>query len=97
MKKMTLLLMAFCLIGLFLLTMPRVAQSEEKISGVVTSIHISPGGFRMSPWIIVGFADGRTKNFFCCDTLDHGIRINEYNIIYYEGSRITKVEQMPTW
>ncbi len=95
MKKITVFLTAIYLIGLFLLAVPQTAQSEEKISGTVVRVHFTPCVFPEHPCAIVYFTDGREKTL--TSKLIHDIRINEFNVIYYEDNRIVRIEQYRIW
>ncbi len=90
-EKMKRKMAVLAIIGLILMTGLGIAHAEKRTSGTVTSVHFGPGVFSQEPSIIVQFCDGRTK-IFTYNELVHEIRINEFNVIYYEGNRITGVE-----
>lgn len=83
------------IIGLALLASVGIAQIYEKISGMVVSVHLSPGILSNEPYAIVSFADGRTKIFINGNRAYEEIRINEPNTIYYdERGWIIRVERI---
>jgi hypothetical protein len=79
-------------LALLLLSISSVQAYEERISGVVSSVHLSPGTLSDEPCAIIRFTDGRIKIFINGDRA-HDIRINEFNTIYYDKrDRIIRVE-----
>lgn len=93
MKKTIIILLVILLviwIGL-LSSNSTLIRAKEIICGMVTSIHLTPGISSSEPGVIVYFSDGRIKIFSRVNSFQE-IKINKFNIIYYEGSRITRIE-----
>ncbi|MCF7835715.1 MAG: hypothetical protein K9M15_01180 [Candidatus Marinimicrobia bacterium] len=68
-----------------------LSNTEASVSGVVTSIHLSPT--ELLSLVTVCFGDGR-RMFFESSKFIGEIKINSFNTLYFKGKRITKVEQI---